>query len=323
MKTKKMTTLNLEHINSLIEHQLQCWQEARVNFDRLTLTKRKPLPIGDFACAAQYNPARIKSTGAAIDKESIAKRRCFLCEENRPEEQLSGDWPDSRWHLLVNPYPILPVHFTIASTAHQPQDKIPLDMAAMAEMAPDLLIFFNGAKAGASAPDHLHCQAMLKSELPLVGLVEANHPLERKGWMSSEEYGTDLPFHFMSCIVSPDLDGLQCLQQAESAFGIDAATGKADPGLVNAYLWISDSGYLRIVIIPRRAHRPDLYNLPEGERFVISPGAVDMAGLLIVPRKEDFDRLDADTAKEIYRQTAFADALPDEIRQHFKSSTIH
>ncbi len=312
-----MHTLSIEHINHLIENQLLCWAEAKTNFDRLAQTLRKPLTLDSFSCAAQYNPARIKSTGAAVDKESIAKRRCFLCAQNRPAMQMAGEWPDANWHLLVNPYPILPVHFTIASVRHIPQDKIPLDMAAMAELAPELIIFFNGAKAGASAPDHLHTQAMLKSELPLVELVETHHPLSRKGWMSSEDYNIELPFHFMSAIITPDLDGLHNLSLVETAFGIDFTTGQKDTGLVNAYFWISEKGFLRIVIVPRRAHRPSLYNLPEGERFVISPGAVDMAGLLIVPRLEDYQRLTPEIAKQIYAETAFADSLPTIIKNHF------
>lgn len=316
-----MPALSIEQINDLIEFQLSCWEEAKTNFDRLQHTRRKPLPLGDFPCAAQYNPARIKSTGAAVDKESIANRQCFLCADNRPLQQLSGEWPDSNWYLLVNPYPILPVHFTIAATSHIPQNRIPLEMASMAENAPELVIFFNGAKAGASAPDHLHCQAMLKSELPIVKLTEANHPIDKKGWMSSEDFNLDLPFNFISGIIGKDLQGLRELSKIESAFGIDALTGGKDTGLVNAYFWISDRGYLRVEIIPRRAHRPSLYNLPEGERFVISPGAVDMAGLLIVPREEDFEKLSPEIARRIYAETAFAGALPTEIREYFELNT--
>lgn len=314
-----MHKLSVEHINDIIEEQLLSWPLAKSNFDMLMHVERKALHCGDFPSSAQLNPARIRSTGADVSKESIAGRACFLCSENRPAEQMTAAWPDDNWELLVNPYPILPVHFTIAAKKHIPQDRIPLDMATMAESVPGLVIFFNGARAGASAPDHLHCQAMLKSELPIIELVEKHHPLENKGWMSSEEFGLELPFNFMSAIIGPGMSGLLNLSKAEDAFGIDAATGKKDHGLVNAFFWISDSGYLRIVIVPRRAHRPSLYSLPEGERFVISPGAVDMAGLMIVPREEDFRRLTHETVKRIYADTAFQGPLPKEIREHFQA----
>lgn len=312
-----MQSLSIEHINDLIESQLLSWQEAKQNFDRLMEIERKPLQLGDLQAAAQLNPARIRSTGAAVDKDSIAKRPCFLCAANRPEKQVSGTWPTDEWELLVNPYPILPVHFTIVSKKHVPQDQIPVDMAIMAENAPSLVFFYNGAKAGASAPDHLHCQAMLKSELPIVRLVERFHPSERDGWMSSEEYGVTLPFHFMSAIIGQGFKGMANLSKTQTAFGIDKETGKKDGGLINAFFWISDKGFLRIAIVPRRAHRPSHYSLPEGQRFVISPGAVDMAGLMIVPREEDFRRLTPEISAHIYAETAFADKLPEEIKENF------
>jgi len=138
-----MQPLSIEHINSLIESQLMSWHEAKRNFDRLMEIDRKPLQLGDFHIAAQLNPARIRSTGAAVDKASVAARSCFLCKENRPAMQMSGEWPTPEWELLVNPYPILPVHFTIAAKKHIPQERIPLEMAMMAEYAPPLVFFFN------------------------------------------------------------------------------------------------------------------------------------------------------------------------------------
>lgn len=295
--------LSIEDINSLIETQLSIWPDAKTNFDRLTEVKRKPLTLGDFNAAAQLNPARIRSTAAAVDKESVAKRPCFLCAENRPVQQLSGEWIPG-WELLVNPFPILPVHFTIVSTRHTPQNEIPIEMAAMAENAPELVIFFNGAKAGASAPDHMHCQAVLKSELPLIQLVEQYHSIFRGGWMSSEDYGLDLPFHFYSAVIMPDSEGMRELAKVSGTHGINKETGEADFGMVNAFFWISEGGILRIAVIPRKAHRPSHYFREKGS-FMISPGAIDMAGLLILPRPDDFDRISPEIAREIYSETAF------------------
>ena len=316
-----MNHLSIDAINDLLEAQLLSWPEAKTNFDRLQEIKRKPLALGDLNAAAQLNPARIRSTAAAVDSKSISERSCFLCASNRPEEQMSAEWPEAGWELLVNPYPILPVHFTIVSKEHRPQDEIPLEMAMMAELAPSLAIFYNGARAGASAPDHAHCQAMLKSELPLIALAERFHSADEPGWKSSEDFGADLPFHFLSAVITPDIEGMSALSKVPKAFGVDSATGKQDCGLINAFFWISDRDHLlRIVIIPRKAHRPSLYYLPDDEKFVISPGAVDMAGLLIVPRAEDYDRLTPEIARRIYAETAFADSLPDDLRSTFLKS---
>ena len=315
-----MRPLSTEYINHFIETQLLSWGLAKESFDRLALTERKLLRLGYLESAAQLNAARIRSTGASVDKESIARRPCFLCKSNRPLQQITVDWPSKDWELVINPYPILPVHFCIVSKNHTPQAEIPLDMASMAENAPSLAFFYNGARAGASAPDHLHCQAVLKDELPIVKLAERYHKSSSRGWHSSEEFGIDLPFHFMSCVVGPDMNGMICLSKTQSAFGIDSETGEHDKGLLNAFFWISNDGLLRIVIVPRRAHRPSLYFLPEGERFVISPGAIDMAGILIVPRSDDFQRITPAVASRRYAETSFADSLPQEIKDHFIAS---
>lgn len=310
------TRLTSEHINTLIEQQLEAWPEARENFSRIKDTSRRVFRLGALNCGAQLNPARIKSTGASIDSKSIEARPCFLCKSNRPRQQITVEWMPG-WHLLVNPYPILPVHFTVAATDHKPQDRIPLDMAAMAEAAPDLVFFFNGARAGASAPDHMHVQAVLKSELPLMRIVERYHPASHSGFMSSEQYGVDLPFHFVSAVVTPDAGGMKALALIPGSFGIDATTGEPDRGLVNAFFWIGDNGLLRIAIVPRRAHRPACYDAGESDRLIISPGAIDMTGIIVTPRPQDFLRLSAEKIGQIYSEVAFSDALPGAIRDYF------
>lgn len=293
------------------------WPEAKRNFDNLREIERRPMNLGDFPMYLQRNPARIRSTGAATDKQSISERPCFLCGANRPAEQLCGEWPNGDWELLVNPYPILPIHFTVVSREHVAQEEIPLDMASMAEGAQDLAIFFNGARAGASAPDHLHCQAVLKSELPILGIAEKNHSASRGGWMASTEFQLDLPFHFMSAVVTPDLEGMRTLAKVPDSFGIDSQTGEKDKGLVNAFFWIDRAGMLRIIIVPRRAHRPRVFFASEEERFVISPASVEMAGIMVVPRESDYSRLTPELVREIYSDTAFSAALPDEVLHHF------
>lgn len=317
MQPRQLTT---EDINSLIEEQLKAWRLATDNFFSLRHAERRVMRLGDLPAAVQHNPARIKSTGASVDPRSIAARPCFLCPTNRPAEQITVKWMDG-WELLVNPYPILPVHFTIASTEHKPQSRIPIEMAEMAEAAPDLVFFFNGAHAGASAPDHLHVQAVLKDELPLLRLTEASHL--KGGFSTSEDMGLDVPFHFISAIVTPDREGMSTLAKVPGAFGIDRATGLPDPGLVNAFFWIGDNGLLRIVIIPRKAHRPACYAAPGSDGMLISPGAIDMTGLMIVPREEDFRKIDEAAVRRIYSEVAFADRLPDGIRQYFGTCALH
>lgn len=302
-----METFDTERINSIIEKQLAAWPEAKENYLRLHETERKRLQIGDVTFAAQWNPGRIKSTGAKVDAATVASRACFLCAANRPKEQVPIKLMEG-WELLVNPYPIFPVHFTIVSERHRPQDEIPIEMAAMAEAMPSLAIFFNGARAGASAPDHAHVQAVLKQELPLLRIAEELHPAARAGFTTSremeEESDKKLPFYFVSAVITPDLEGMHTLAHIPDICGIDKKTHMGDKGLVNAFFWMGDDGLLRALVVPRGKHRPECYSTEPGSGMTVSPGAIDMAGIMILPRREDFDSIDADTAARIYEEVS-------------------
>lgn len=286
-------------INDFIEQQLAVWPEARERYLALGKTERRPFAIGDFRGAFQFNPARIVSTAAPTDAASVAARPCFLCRENRPEHQFAVPLGSS-WELAVNPFPVFPVHFTIISTVHRPQDTPPLETGAFAEHFPELCIFFNGATAGASAPDHAHLQAVLKSELPILRLAEDNHPLSKPGIMRSDMWGLDLPFVFLSAVITDDEEGSQDYMRMLALTGA-GADGRPDKGLRNLFCWKDPSGLLRMIVVPRTRHRPDCYGTGPGE-VLTAPGAIDMAGIVILPRQEDFECLDADRMKEIYHQ---------------------
>lgn len=308
--------IDIEGINDFVEQQLAVWTDAKNNYDALSRINRKAVKCGDFEMYAQNNPARIRSTAAKTDAASISTRPCFLCASNRPDAQMAYDWIDG-WQLLLNPFPILPIHFTIVDKYHRPQDRIPLDMATMAENAPDLAIFFNGACAGASAPDHRHCQAVLKSELPLIRLIEKEHTDTLPDVVSSECFGLDLPFQFVSAVIRPDNSGLWNLKKMTEIKGVDAVSGKPDAGLVNAFFWIDGNGMLRIAVIPRRAHRPKIFYATDDSRITLSPGALDMAGLLILPIPEDYQRITPGIVRQALDDVAFSKSLPPEILSHF------
>lgn len=294
--------LNLEQINDFYAEQFRAWPEVKARYDALLATERRIVGVDDMSIGLQFNPSRIRSTAAAVDSSSLAKRPCFLCKANRPAEQLSLPIIEG-WDWLINPYPIFPVHFTIVSKAHEPQEETPLDMVAAADAAPELCFFYNGARSGASAPDHLHFQATLKEEIPLLPIVEQFHPAEESSAMLSTQYPLNLPIKFWSICVLPDPDGMQLLSLLPKLYGFDAETGAPDPGMVNVLVWMDGARRLRIVVIPRKRHRPDCYFAEDEEkRCLVSPGAVDMAGLLILPRKEDFDKLDSNWIRRIYDQ---------------------
>ncbi|MDE6192595.1 MAG: DUF4922 domain-containing protein [Muribaculaceae bacterium] len=287
-----------------IDAQLTDWPLARENYQALGRTERRSMQLGDLTVGIQHNPARIVSTGAKTDAKSIGERPCFLCKENRPPQQTGVDIADG-WELLLNPYPIFPSHFTIVSTKHQPQEGLPLDMVAMAEKLPGHTVFFNGRRSGASCPDHLHCQAVKTHELPLMCLIERSHALKLGRVATSESLGLDMPFAFKSVIITPDIEGMSELARIESTIGKEYIY----EGRINVFVWIDHNGLLRICAVPRKAHRPSCYGTGQNQRL-ISPGCIDMAGVLITPVKKDYDSLTEEDVRQIYGECAITPKAP-------------
>lgn len=286
-------TITTEQLAEFVETQLAVWPLSKQNLDQLAKCRRRNFLLGDLPVAVQWNQARIKSTGADISKEAVRDRKCFLCKANRPSEQMGVPLtPD--WELLVNPYPVFPLHFTIASRHHVPQTDVPLEMVSFAEMLPGMAVFFNGARAGASAPDHLHLQAVMAGELPLLRLITERHTPDLPGIKSASELGLDLPFHIESGLVAPDVIGMQTI----------ARMMRGNDGLLNMYAFTDPRGYMHIVRAERTSHRPQCYTAPGPERLLVSPGALEMAGVVVTPREEDFEIITESDLRKIYSECA-------------------
>ena len=261
-------------LEAFFEAQLREWQLARDNHEALSRVWSRELTSDKtgMTLRVQYNPARMVSTGANIDKASIAARPCFLCAKNRPAEQRSLDLnADFEW--LVNPFPILPYHFTIASKTHRPQRILDgydaMIQAAMA-LPEGYIVFYNGPKCGASAPDHLHLQAgKWDMPLPMGDAYRAYH-------LPCAEASDDFRTLYDSL---PIVDG-------------------EDEPRMNVVAYRSGE-HVSLIVIPRRAHRPHCYAAEGRSKYLISPGTLDMCGLIITPRLEDYERLTATRALDI------------------------
>lgn len=301
---------DMEEYFDFINGELALWELARDNYAGLGQTRRRLIELRPLTVGVQCNPARMVSTGADTSKKGIAARKCFLCAANRPPEQHSIPF-DERFEILLNPFPIFPVHFTIPSVRHEPQDAPPEEMLSIADRLRGLTVFFNGAKAGASAPDHLHVQAVATHELPLMRFVEEHHSPDRPAVCASYDLADGLPFLFYSGIIQPTLEGMKDLRLLLDVCG-RGEDGTPDCGLVNSYIWFSERiGRMRYVVIPRRAHRPSCYFKEGHERIVVSPGAVDMAGVMILPREEDYDKVSEKDIRQIYSEVAYPSVPPD------------
>lgn len=265
------------------------WPETAARYDDLARVE-----VRDFgAVSAQYNPARMVSTGAKVDKKTLAQRPCFLCKDHRPEIQQEWAFGED-FDVLVNPFPILPTHFTIAARRHRPQTILDTyaTLYELADRFEGTLFFYNGPKCGASAPDHLHFQGGDGSVVPLCrdwrGWRERLREVARldaDNRLCTIEY---YPFPTL-VLISNDKTLAQTLFRRAYA-ALPCHPDDTEP-MLNVLAWREEDGVVTI-LLPREKHRPACYTATcEADRMLISPGALDMAGLVITPRKEDFDRL--------------------------------
>ncbi len=279
-----------KHLGTILQEQLQEWPAAREAFNNLEKVETRVLSSSGLAL--QHNPARIISTTAKIKPAEIASRSCFLCEDCRPKEQRSIPL-DDKFYLLVNPYPILREHYCVVSREHRPQlfkdcYKEMLDIASRLE--PGYMIFYNGPRSGASAPDHLHMQIGRSEGIPLVDKLRENEP------PVTDEPVTIQPFGFPVIIIK----GNDPEKLWDYVSGMTIYDGESEPRM--NVLSINRNGQVITAIIPRSKHRPDCYYADEMGKIMVSPGAVDMFGLVITPRKEDFESLTEKQVLDIYRQ---------------------
>ena len=279
-------------LDRFIEQQLREWQLARGNHEALAHVWCRELVSTKTSTPlrVQYNPARMVSTGANIDKASIAARPCFLCAMNRPKEQRSLDLNDD-FEWLVNPFPILPHHFTIAAKEHRPQcilDGYDAMTQAVQALPEGYIVFYNGPKCGASAPDHLHLQAGIGRGIPLVEYVLTLPEADEQACQAIA------PFGYMAYLIH-DAEERTTFDRLYAMLPL--MEGEYEPRMNVVALRRGEQ--VSLIVIPRLQHRPHCYSAEGDSRYLISPGALDMCGLIVTPRAEDYERLTAAKATEI------------------------
>ena len=309
------------------EQQTGKWPEARKRCQELdTSVEVRPLPLSDGrSLCVQFNPARIRSTEAKVDRKSVESRPCFLCGRNRPAAQ-DALAIEGKFDLLVNPYPILNCHFTLPTRRHVPQRLAPYfgDLCRMAWAMPGYVFIYNGAFCGASAPDHAHFQAGRRGRVPLErdwkryeNSLEKLYPLRGKEEAELEELGYTEKcggiylLHGYACpafvIRTHHTDGSFPL--FHKMFGLlPVRPGHYEPD-VNVLAWRqqgfgADADELVVAVFPRAKHRPACYTAAGDAQIRVSPGAIDMGGCLITPRAEDFKRMTPELAEQILKEVA-------------------
>ena len=305
-------------ISRFFNRQLEVWTDARHRFRNL-----KHVETRQFSdqLKLQWNPARIVSTGAKIDKKTLGERPCFLCDKNRPKEQMSKQI-DEKFHLLVNPFPILPVHFTIPARKHQPQliYKNYGEMHRFISLHSDLMVFYNGPKCGASAPDHLHFQAGTNGILPL----QANWQRLSRNLTDIISLNDEEKISVVRDFIVPAFVIIS--KSAESDEALFRRLYKAMPQrgdetepMMNIISWRKGEEFISVVI-PREKHRPEAYFAEGDAQFVVSPGALDMSGLIITPREEDFRKLTEEKALSLLQECGVSEEKMNTIIAKLKAS---
>lgn len=305
-------------ISRFFNRQLEVWTDARHRFRDL-----KHVETRQFSdqLKLQWNPARIVSTGAKIDKKTLGERPCFLCDKNRPKEQMSKQI-DEKFHLLVNPFPILPVHFTIPARKHQPQliYKNYGEMHRFISLHSDLMVFYNGPKCGASAPDHLHFQAGTNGILPL----QTNWQRLSRNLTDVISLNDEEKISVVRDFIVPAFVIIS--KSAESDEALFRRLYKAMPQrgdetepMMNIISWRKGEEFISVVI-PREKHRPEAYFAEGDAQFVVSPGALDMSGLIITPREEDFRKLTEEKALSLLQECGVSEEKMNAIIAKLKAS---
>lgn len=286
-------------IDRLISRQMRDWDLAGANYAALAGTVTRSLQLGEATIRLQFNPERRRSSAAAIDKKSLARRECFLCSDHQPVKQKAVLWGD-HYKIQVNPYPIFKRHLTIADLHHVPQliaGRVG-DMLQLARDLPEFVIFFNGPQCGASAPDHAHFQAGAKGEMPLCDeMAHATTHMLADGDEGFIGYVDSFGRNLFTVETSTQRAAERYVLRLLSLLPVPDGS---DEPMVNVLCWWNRTNRLwHLVIFPRRKHRPACYGEGEG-RLLLSPGAVDMGGLWAVPEKKDFDILTPAMIQALY-----------------------
>ena len=292
-------------INEMFSRELASHGRAFVNYQALSGVEVKDMTIDGFPAKLFFNPARVRSVMADVSPEALQKRACFLCPDGVEEHQLTHNWDSPTGHtyyIRVNPFPIFSPHFTVSSSVHERQELLPHleSMLHLAKELPEMTIFYNGPMCGASAPDHMHFQAVPRHSLPIEDHFSTNYA---NAILVQE---TDLQTHLAA--VKKVLAMGTIPEEASQTGSLTANASHAEEyeprwNIVSWYEPASSPKFNTIVFF-RRESRPQCFFAPEPERILFSPATVEMGGIGIVANRESFDRLTPSKLRDIIREVA-------------------
>lgn len=306
-------------LTEFADFQKRIWPLAKANYEGLKSVEEKVFRFDGFQIKAQFNPERIRSSAAKVDQQSIAERACFLCNENRPAEQQALAFGE--FLILVNPYPIFNTHFTITSNHHTDQRFLPhtKSLLLLAKAMEGFTVFYNGPEAGASAPDHMHFQAGDKGFM----LVDKEFQLLKKhsgrqliSGQNTEVWSFNNYLRKMISVETRSMEETLSILNAYYQAFEKLQPEKAEP-MMNVLCSWSENKWT-IHLFPRKAHRPMQYFAEGDGQLLISPGAVDMGGVFIIPRREDFEKISKENVADILEQVSLDETTFTELIKGLK-----
>jgi hypothetical protein len=289
----------------LLSEQKKAWQDLQKGYEFLKDVRERDLSCRGFSARLQYNPGRMKSSTAEVSKGNLTERQCFLCLDHLPEGQ-KGIQYKGDYLILGNPMPVFSSHFTVSHIDHRFQaidEHVGTYLQLMADLGPSWTVLYNGPKCGASAPDHLHFQVGPSGQMPIEKEIREEKRLTLLRQVDgvllyrAKDLGREVII-----LEGEDPIAVECVlknfQNALKKFLItDEEPMMNIAGVYEKTKW-------RLLIFPRRKHRPEAFFKDGDARMVVSPGVIDMGGLLITPVKKDFERLDATAVESIYEEVS-------------------
>ncbi len=291
---------------ALIEHQKQTWPMLAEGYRSLAQIETRPIKVRESSVILQHNPGRKRSTSARVDRASVASRQCFLCPDTLPREEKGIAYGDLV--ILCNPFPILEDHLSIVHRQHveqKIQGSLESLLALARDFGPDFFVLYNGPQCGASAPDHLHFQSCSRKVIPIENDLGADEQSEQCAVCAEGRDDFEL-CTLADCARSVAVfRGNKFLTVARwiyKTLGALASNHQAEP-MVNI-IATHDGSAWTVYLFPRARHRPQCFYAEGPEQLTVSPGAIDMAGVVVAPVRDHFERIDARALEEIFSEVS-------------------
>ncbi len=307
-------------VAALIDQQYDAWPLLRAGVDAFAKIETKRVRVEESEVVVQHNPRRIRSTSASVDKESVPTRRCFLCPDGLPVEEKGIAYGDDLV-ILCNPFPVLERHLSIVHREHVPQ-QIEGNVETLLSLARDLgsayFILYNGPECGASVPDHLHFQACSRELLPIEKNLYDDEPVLAEDCSYCEETAQNMFELFTlggcgrSVVVFRGGNREEVAKWACDVIKELALQADRREPLINI-VCTYDPKLWTVYLFPRARHRPACFYAEGEQRLIVSPGAIDMAGVVVVPEREHFERIDGARIAGIFSEVSLSSELVNDL----------